>query len=138
MTVIATDSTRFSAVVKHEYEPQLGYCRDVVTVNDAAQTLKVGTVLGKVTATGKYKVQDAAAADGSQNAAAVLIADSAGLSGDITLANATDTKVLVLTRGPVIVSKDALTMGAGTNLDAEKQAVYDALKALGILCESAA
>jgi hypothetical protein len=68
----------------------------------------------------------------------VLIADSAGLSGDITLANATDTKVLVLTRGPVIVSKDALTMGAGTNLDAEKQAVYDALKALGILCESAA
>jgi hypothetical protein len=138
MTVIATDSTRFSAVVKHEYEPQLSYCREVVTVNDAAQTLKVGTVLGKVTATGKYKVQDAAAVDGSQNAAAVLIADVAGNSGDITLANATDTKVLVLARGPVIVSQAALVMGANTDTNGEKQAVYDALKALGIICETAA
>lgn len=50
MTVLATDSQRFSAVVKHEYEPCVGFCREVVTINDAAATLKVGAVLGKYVA----------------------------------------------------------------------------------------
>lgn len=138
MSVIATDSTRFSAVVKFEFEPSLSYCREVVTVNDSAQTLVVGTVLGKVTATGKYKVQDASASDGSEVAAAVLIADSLGLSRDIALAGSTDTSVLVLARGPVILSKAGLTMGAGTDTTNEKNAVYASLKALGMICEDAA
>lgn len=133
MAVIAQDSTRFSAVVKHEYEAQTGYCRDVVTVNDAAATLRVGAVLGKVTATGKYKLVSGDATDGSEIAAAVLIADGLGLSGDIALSANTDTKVLVLSRGPVIVADDALQLGA--NADADEVAAQ--LKALGILVEAA-
>lgn len=138
MAVIAQDSTRFSAVVKHEYEPSLSYCREVVTVNEvAAVTYKVGAVLGKVTATGKYKLVEATAADGSQNAAAVVIADVLGNSNDMAIPAATDTKVLVLARGPVIVADAPLQFGASVDTAGEKQTAYDQLKALGILVETA-
>ncbi len=133
MSVFATDSTRFSAVVKHEYEPATAYCREVVTVNDVAQTMKVGTVLGKVTATGKYKKLEATAADGSQNAAAIYIGDTLGYSGDLAVAATTDTKVLVLARGPALVSKAALVFGASVDTQGELDAAYAQLAALGML-----
>lgn len=137
MAVIATDSTRFSALVKHEYEPQLSYCRESVVINDAAGTLKVGAVLGKVTATGKYKLVDPAAVDGSQEVAGLLIADVNGHSGDIELAAATDTKAIVLVRGPAIVAGSALQYGAAVDLQSEKDAVVAKLKTLGIIVETA-
>jgi hypothetical protein len=134
MAVIAIDQTRFSAVVKEEYAPETRYCRDAVTINDAAGTFPVGSVLGMVTATGKYKLVTSAAVDGSQNAAAVLIADNAGISHDIVIAGNTDTKVLVLSRGPVIVAGPALTLGTGATL----ANVTAALKPLGIIVEAQA
>lgn len=134
MAVFATDSQRFSAVVKFEFEPSIGTCRESVVINDAAATLTVGAVLGVVTATGKYKVAKSAAVDGSQVPAAVLIADGLGLSGDITLTANTDTKALVLARGAAIVSGPALQLGTGTTL----AAATTALKALGIIVEVAA
>jgi hypothetical protein len=228
MAVIATDSTRFSAVVKHEYEPQTGYCREVVTMNDAAATIKVGTVLGAyvttptgtasakagntgngvmgaitvasvpglilgtykvaiteavanagkfvlidpqgdvvgsgnvavlfnqagisftladgatdfvvgdgfnivVAGTVKYKVSLAAATDGTQVPSAVYIADNTGNSGDLALAANTDTKVLVLARGPAIVADAALTLGTGTTAAVAKAG----LQAVNILVETA-
>lgn len=232
MTVIATDSTRFSAVVKYENEPQLGLCRDVVTVYDAAATFKVGAVLGKfiasptgtagatvgtgngvmgaitvtsnknlqlgtytlrvitaaanagdfvvtdpagdvvghgtvavafsqgglaftladgatdfvvgdtipivVAGTEKYKLVEATATDGSEIASAVYIADIGGNSGDLAITANTDTKVLVLSRGPAIVGDTALTYGASVNTTAEKNALYAQLKAVGILVETVA
>lgn len=132
MAVIATDSTRFSDVVAHEYEPQLAYCRESVIINDAAQTLKVGAVLGKVTATGKYKLAASAAGDGSQTPVAVLIADGMGSSTDIVLANATDTKAIVLARGPVILKDGYLQLGAGITAAAAKAA----LQAVGMMVET--
>jgi len=49
MTVIATDTYRLSNLVKHEYKPEIGYCREVVTAYEAAaKTYAVGTALGKV------------------------------------------------------------------------------------------
>lgn len=133
MPVFAQDSTRFGAVVKHEYEPQLAYCRESVVINDGAQTLKVGAVLGKVTATGKYKLCTSGAADGSQTPAAILVADGLGLSGDITLAAATDTRAIVLVRGPVIVADAGLQLGTGITV----AAVKTALEPKGILVETA-
>ena len=47
MSVIATEGKRLSDVVKYEMMPELGYCRDVVTVYDSAATWNVGAVLGK-------------------------------------------------------------------------------------------
>lgn len=136
MAVIATDSTRFSAVVKYELEPQLAVCRESVVINDAAGTLKVGAVLGKVTATGKYKLVDPAAVDGSQNFAGIYIADGMGSSADLVLAAATDAKALVLARGPAIVAKEALSFGAAVDTQAEKDAIYAAMKTAGIHAEA--
>lgn len=128
--LIATENFRLSNVLKHEYEPSLGYCRETVVINDAAANLKIGTVLGVVTATGKYKVCVQTATDGSQNAAAVLMEDK-------TIANSTDTKVLALVRGPAIVSKSGLVLNASFDQDAKRAAAYAALAARGIVASDA-
>ena len=125
--LIATDTPRLSNLVKHEYEPSLGFCRAAVTVNEAAATTyQVGTVLGKVTATGKYVVAKETAVDGSKVPAAVVIEDK-------SVAATTDTKVLTIVRGNAILSKGALVLDATYNDAAKKQAVYDALEAKNIL-----
>ena len=126
---IGTDTYRFSHVIKHEYEPSLAYCREVVTANESgAKTYAVGTVLGKVTATGKYKITEASASDGSQNAVAVVIEDK-------TVAATTDTAVLVLARGPVMVGKGGLIVGASVDTAPELAAVYASLATVGILAQ---
>lgn len=127
MATIATDLLRKSNLVKQELFPEQGFNYDVVTVNEAAiKTYAVGTVLGKVTASGKYKICVQTAGDGSQTAAAVVVAD-------YSIAATTDTKVLAMVRGPAIVSKDALVLDASHDLQAEKDAIYASLTALGIL-----
>lgn len=133
MTVIAQDSTRFSDVVAYELEPRLSVCRESVVINDpTAQTYKVGAVLGKVTATGKYRLSLSASADGSQTPVAVYIADGMGSSTDLVLAAATDTKALVLARGPVILIDLGLQLGTGITAAAAKAA----LAAVGLIVES--
>lgn len=127
MPTISTDLFRKSNLVKQETFPEQGFNYDVVTVNEAAiKTYAVGTVLGKVTASGKYKICVQTAVDGSQTAAALVV-------GDQTIPATTDTKVLAMVRGPAIVSKDALVLDASHDLQAEKDAIYASLTALGIL-----
>lgn len=126
MTVIASDTLRISNLVKKEQWTDVGYCREVVTVNEAAiKTYAVGTVLGKVTANGKYKIAVQTAVDGSEAAAAIVLEDK-------TIAATTDTKLVVLVRGPASISAGALVLDATYNLDAEKLVVYQALEAKGI------
>jgi len=138
MAIIASDSVRFGALVKNEFEPSTGYCREVVTVNLAAgATLAFGTVLAKVTATGKYLVQDASLASGAGlEAAGILIGTDENTLG-ATFATTTDKKVLMFARGPMRVAKELLVMGAGTDTAAEKLAVYNALALLGIVADTA-
>lgn len=112
MTVIATDSPRLSGVVKYEFDPSTQFCRDKGIINDSAQTIKVGTVMGKVTATGKWKVCQTTAGDGSQTPAGVYIADYLGQSFDTVLAAATDTNAIIMVRGPVILGAEALVYAA--------------------------
>lgn len=101
MAKVASDFKIVSDLVKHEYKPEYGYCRKVVTVNETAETvLSIGSVLGKVTADGKYKTSDPVAVDGSEAAAAVVVEA-------ITVPAATDTEVEVLVRGPVGVLEDS-------------------------------
>lgn len=130
--LIATDSQRFSNVIKHEYDPSTKYCRETVTVNEAsAITYKVGMVLGKVTATGKYKVSVQSASDGSQNPVAVVVRDSQDIAAT------TDTKIPVIARGPVIVSKAGLVLDATFNDATKKAAAYASLATVGILSNDA-
>lgn len=115
MAVIATDTPRFSALVKHEYEPATGFCRE------AGATFDLGTVVGKLSATGAYVAHDPAGVDGSEDVAGVSLGEG-----------------LILVRGPAIVADDALIYNAATDTEAEIKAVNDALKALGIIVEAAA
>lgn len=120
MPVISTSSPSFSNVVKSEFAPELGYCREQVVINDTAQTIKVGTVLGKITASGKYRVALSASADGSQTPVAVYIGNGIGESSDLVLPAATDTFAFVLARGPAIVADTGLTLGTGITAAAAK------------------
>ncbi len=130
MTVIATEAKRLSNVVKQELWPESGYTRAVVTYNGTAATLVPGTVLGKVTADGKYKISVQTATDGSEVADAIVMVDT-------TAAVNTDTKVLVLIKGPAIVSKAGLVLDATHNTAPELAAIYAALEAKGIACNDA-
>ena len=125
MATIAVEKYRYSNLVKEELWHEKGYCTKQVIVNDAAQTLALGTVLGQVTIGGKYKVAVETATDGSKVAAAVVVEA-------ITIPATTDTKVLVMYRGPAEISKAALVLDATYDNDAKKLAVYDALEAKGI------
>jgi hypothetical protein len=131
MPLIATEAKRLSNVVKQELFPESGYTRLVVTYNGTAATLVPGTVLGKVTTGGKYKIAVQTASDGSQVADAIVMVEQ-------TVAATTDTGVLCMVRGPAIVSKAGLILDASYDLDAEKLAVYTALEAKGIICNDAA
>lgn len=132
MSVIATNPQRYSNVIKREFEPEWGYCKKVVTVNGPAATLPIGTVLGLVTATGKYKVCETSAADGSQVASVVIVGDAMGHPASTVMANATDTKFLVIYRGPVAVSDTALSYGASVTAGANVAAAQAQLVAAGI------
>lgn len=141
MAVFATEGqySRFSALVKMSDTPErFEFHTDVVTANEAAPiTYSLGTVLGKVTATGKYVACVRTAADGSQTPAAVYLGDGKmGAIVDTAVVAATDTSVLVLARGKVIVAKEALKLDATFDTTARKQTVYDALKAIGIFAEA--
>lgn len=126
MAVIATENFRFSHVVKKELWAEHGYTRLVVTVNEAAaKSYTIGTVLGKVTASGKYKIAVETAVDGSKVADAIVIED-------VAVAATTDTKVLTLVKGPAIVSKAGLVIDATYNDATKLAAVYAALEAKGI------
>lgn len=125
MSVIANSTHTKSNVIKKELWAGEGFVETVVTVNDTAGTLLVGTVLGKVTAGGKFKRAVQSAVDGSAVAAAIV-------TGETTILGATDKQMLVLTRGPAKVSKGGLVLDASYDLDAEKNAVYTSLEALGI------
>ncbi len=229
MTVIATDSNRFSNVVKYEFEPALSLCREVITYYGTAVATPVGTVLGAyidtpvgtagaivgtgngamgaitmtsnanlqigtytlrvmkaasnagdfilvdpvgdvvgygtvavafaqggfsftladgstdfivgdtipivVSGTVKYKLVEATATDGSEVAKVVVIGDSQGFAGVSTPVANTDTAFLVLARGPVILSADALSYGASVNTSGEIALLKAQLKAVGLVVE---
>lgn len=126
MAAVLTEKHHISNVITHEFWETENYCLEEVIVNEAtAKSYLVGTVLGEVTATGKYKIAVQTAVDGSATAAAIVRAA-------VSIPATTDTKLVVLRRGPAIVKKNGLVLDATYNLDAEKQQIYDDLTALGI------
>lgn len=138
MPIFATDKARLSALIKNYDSPRSPeLCNELVTVNEAsATTYALGTVLGKITASGKYIVSKPAAADGSQTPVAIYIGDAFGFPGDSAIPAATDTKVLVLARGKVVVAASALVLDSTINTAPLRATAYAALKAVGILVET--
>jgi len=115
-----------TSFLKFEEDDSL-YSREDITVV-SGQNLSLGTVLGKITASGKYTAYNPAGSDGSQNACAVLLA-----SVDATAA---DTAGVAIARH-AIFAKEGLNWGAGVTTQGHKDTALAALNALGMLSRSA-
>src|SRR3989338_7372041 len=98
---VLTEPPSMGDVLKYEVNPN--YTREVITLLQGLP-YPVGSVLGKITASGKFALSPATGADGSQVASAVLL-----YAFDATLADATG---IVVARGPTIVSRAGLAYGA--------------------------
>lgn len=106
------------------------------TIADGATDYSAGEVLLiNVTGTEKWKTVEATAVDGSEVAAGIYIGTVDGESKSVTIAATTDTKGVILARGPAIVSKGALVYGSSVNTTAELTALYGQLKSLNIFAE---
>src|SRR5579885_1100634 len=110
-----------------KYELNASYCRETITLK-AGTNFALGSVLGKITASGKYRLSPAAQVAGDEGAETA----TAALSEPVD-ATAADKIGLVVARGPAIVSKAALVFDASVDQVAEKTAKHTQLAAVGIV-----
>lgn len=114
-------------ILKYEVNPN--YTRETVTLIEG-MPYPVGSVLGRITASGKYKLATSGGSDGAQTATAVLL-----YAVDATLAEATG---IVLARGPAIVSRAALAYDATVDDGAKITTKIGQLAAAGIIARNTA
>ncbi len=110
-----------------KYELNGNYTREAVTLK-AGTNYALGAVLGRITASGKYRLSPAAQVvgdEGAETAVAVLI--------EAVDATAADKPGLVIARGPAIVSKAALVFDPSVDQAAEKDAKHAQLATAGIV-----
>jgi hypothetical protein len=115
-----------------KFELNGSYCRETVTLK-AGTSYELGSVLGKITASGKFRLSPAAQVvgdEGAETAIAVLIEAVDATGGDKT--------GLIVARGPAIVSKAALVFDPTVDQVAEKAAKHAQLAAAGIVPRDAA
>jgi len=121
-----TEVNRIGDVLKREFDPLFN--RETVTMA-SGQNLRAGAVLGQITSGGQFTLHAAAASNGSQNAAAVLLFDCD--------ASAAAAPAVVLRRGPAIVSDADLIFAGGISAPNRATAI-SALAALGIVARRSA
>lgn len=117
-------------LVKRESDPD--YTRESVTLKTGA-AYALGTVLGRITATGIYALSPAtstAGSEGAEIASAVLLHPVA--------ASDTDTQAVVLARGQVIVADRALVFDASVSDAAALSLKHQQLAAHGIVVRATA
>jgi len=115
-----------------KFELNASYCREMVTLK-AGTSYPLGAVLGKITASGKYRLSPAATVtgdEGAETAVAVLLEAADATSAD---------KIgLIAARGPIILSKAALVFDASVDQPAEKAAKHAQLATLGLVARDTA
>ena len=115
-----------------KFELNGSYCRETVTLK-AGTSYSLGAVLGRITASGKYRLSPntvAAGDEGAETSLAVLL--------EAVDATAADKTGLIAARGPVIVSKAALVFDASVDQAAEKTAKHSQLAAAGLVARETA
>lgn len=112
-----------------KFEEDAYASRDTAIINTGAGKLVSGTVLAKLTATGKYVPAAAAGSDGSQTAVAILV-----FPVDATSA---DAKAVIVSRRAT-VSHAGLTYGATINDATKRAAANGQLAATGIIVRQGA
>ncbi len=124
---VLTQPPSMGDVLKYEVNPN--YTREVITLL-AGMPYPVGSVLGKITASGKYTLSPATGSDGAETATAVLL-----YAVDATLADATG---IVVARGPAIVSRAGLAFDASVDDAAKITAKLTQLASAGIIARDGA
>jgi len=114
-------------ILKYEVNPN--YTREEVTLLQG-MPYPVGSVLGRITANGKFKLATSGGSDGAETATAVLL-----YAVDATLADATG---IVLARGPAIVSRAALAYDATVDDPGKITTKIGQLAAAGIIARNTA
>lgn len=105
------------------------YTREVVTLAQGT-SYAIGSVVGQITASGKYKLATATGTDGAETAAGVLIAAVDASDGDAS--------GVIIKRGPAIVSKAMLAFDASVDDVPKTTAKLTELSALGIVARDTA
>ena len=115
-----------------KYELNGSYSRETVTLKSGTN-YALGSVLGKITASGKYRLSPAAEVvgdEGAENACAVLL--------EIADATTADVVAIVAARGPILLSKDRLAYDSSVDLAAEKAAKIAQLATHGLVVRDTA
>ncbi|MEF2553248.1 head decoration protein [Aurantimonas sp. A2-1-M11] len=97
------------------------FSREEAVILSGAGVVESGTVVGKITASGKYKPVTVAAADGSEDAAGIVM-----WTVDATSADAT---AVIIARDAIVVHQ-GLKYGADVDTSGERAAIHTALGAL--------
>ena len=105
------------------------YTREVVTLASGS-SYAIGSVVGQITASGKYKLATATGTDGAETAAGVLIAAVDATGGDVS--------GVIIKRGPAIVSKAMLAFDASVDDAPKTTAKLTELSVLGIVARDTA
>lgn len=105
MALIAQDTARLSNVLKYEFEPNTGICREVVTVSNAELTdlvVKAGSVIG-YDATGMV---NRLIEDGDAFVGVAIVAS------DVTVPAGGTAQILVIDQGPANFARQGLVLGS--------------------------
>ena len=133
MGLVATEAKPLSNFVKHEY-PYKNLTRKQVTFTATqGQVLKVGQIVGEITASGKYIVAVETAVDGSK-AFGGIVADLQDGSRERTFADAGDYILSVVAEGPAMASRNALEVLLDASYDdtAKKDTLFGEMETAGI------
>ncbi|MER2520953.1 MAG: head decoration protein [Bdellovibrionales bacterium] len=117
-------------LLKYELEPR--YSREIVTLK-AGAVYALGAVLGKITATGKYRlspITEVSGDEGAEDASAVLL--------EAVDATGADAIGLVAVRGPVLLAKTLLSYDSSVDQPSEKAAKLAQLAAHGLVARDTA
>ena len=110
---IATDTQRFSNLVKYELFPEFRHCREVITYKGTAKEFAIG---------------DLVAVDGTTPATAAAIVGI--VVQNTTAAATTDTAVIVLARGAAGVSQAGIKLGTLAIADVKAKLLTLGIKVL--------
>lgn len=106
------------------YEEGANYSRDMIIIVAGSGIVRANTVLGKITASGKYKPSTATGSDGGQTAVAMNLYEVDATSAD--------QKVAAITR-EAILNVNCLTYDASVDDGTKRAAKATQLAAVGII-----
>ena len=119
---VLTEQPSMGDVLKYEVNPN--YTRETVALL-AGASYPVGAVLGRITASGRYRMATSGGTDGAQTAIAVLLYPVNALLEDAV--------GVVVARGPAIVSRAGLAYDATVDDAAKITTKRGQLAAVGII-----